>query len=129
MKQIVLFDGVCNLCNGAVQFIMKRDDETFHFASLQSDIGQKLLRQYRLPPSFNSIVLIRGTRAYVRSDAVLQIGRQLTEPYATCSTLAFFIPRSIRDVLYRFVARSRYQWFGKRDECRLPTPNERKRFL
>ncbi|MFC4247027.1 thiol-disulfide oxidoreductase DCC family protein [Natribaculum luteum] len=127
---IVLFDGVCNLCQGVVQFIVPRDpDGTFRFASLQSDVGQKLLERYGLPTDeLESIVLIEGEDCYVKSAAVVRIARHLGGAYALLSPFRF-VPRPIRDWAYDFVADHRYQWFGKKDRCMMPTGDVQSRFL
>lgn len=131
MKEpIVLFDGVCNLCNGAVQFIIKRDKEKkFRFASLQSESGQKFLNQYGLPTaSFNSFVLIVGDRYFIKSTAVLNVLKELGG--ISKMFYAFIIlPKPLRDFVYDLIAKSRYQLFGKNDSCMVPTPDLRQRFL
>ena len=125
---IVLFDGVCNLCNGVVQFVIARDPQArFKFASQQSQAGLELLRLYHLP-EMTSVVLIRDGQALLKSDAVLEIARLLPAPWAWA--VAFkVVPRALRDWLYDLVARSRYSIFGRRDACWLPTPELRTRFL
>jgi predicted DCC family thiol-disulfide oxidoreductase YuxK len=125
---IILFDGVCNLCNGVVQFVIARDAQArFQFASQQSEAGRELLRTHHLP-EMTSVVLIRDGRALLKSDAVLEIARLLPAPWSWA--VAFKItPRALRDWLYDLVARSRYSIFGKREACWLPTPELRSRFL
>ncbi len=127
---IVLFDGVCNLCQGVVQFIVPRDpDGIFRFASLQSDVGQQLLERCGLPTDeLESIVLIEGEDCYVKSAAVVRIARRLGGVYALLSPFRF-VPRPIRDWAYDFVADHRYQWFGKKDRCMMPTGDVQSRFL
>lgn len=128
---IILFDGVCNLCNGAVRFILKRDrNGHFRFASLQGAAGRALLARFYPHPAGapDSMVLIEGGRAYVHSDAVLRIARRLGSGWALLSAFRV-IPRPVRDVLYRRVAAHRYRWFGKRDQCMIPSPDARSRFL
>ncbi|ELY90986.1 thiol-disulfide oxidoreductase DCC family protein [Natrialba taiwanensis] len=127
---IVLFDGVCNLCNGFVQFLVPRDtDEQFYFASLQSDTGQKLLAEHGLPTDeLESIVLIEGDDCYVKSDAVLRIAALLGGIYRLLSPFRF-VPRLIRDRVYELVAANRYRLFGKKDRCLMPTGNVQQRFL
>ncbi|MBZ0117075.1 MAG: thiol-disulfide oxidoreductase DCC family protein [Sandaracinaceae bacterium] len=129
---IVLFDGVCNLCNGAVQFILDRDPkEYFRFASLQSERGVSLLREHGIavpegdPESF---VLVENGRAYERSTAALRIARHLRGIYKLLWVFSI-VPRPLRDLVYRFIARHRYRWFGKSEVCRVPTPELRARFL
>lgn len=129
-EPIVLFDGVCNLCHGTVQFIIQADHRArFRFASLQSDAGERLLKEvgYQGPP-LDSVVLVYGGKLWTHSDAVLEIARILGKGWA----LAYIfkgIPRSIRDRIYRWVAKNRYAWFGKKESCMLPTPNLKSRFL
>jgi predicted DCC family thiol-disulfide oxidoreductase YuxK len=126
---IILFDGVCNLCNGAVQFIIKRDPGSrFRFASLQSEEGQKLQQKFGLNPNaFNSIVLIENQKAFVQSDAALRIARGLKG----WSWLWGFriVPRAVRDGVYDFISANRYRIFGKKEECMIPTPEMRERFI
>jgi predicted DCC family thiol-disulfide oxidoreductase YuxK len=125
---IVLFDGVCNLCNGVVQFVIARDPQArFKFASQQSQAGIELMRLHHLP-EMTSVVLIRDGRALLKSDAVLEIARLLPAPWAWAVVFKI-VPRVIRDFVYDLVARSRYSIFGRRDACWLPTPELRTRFL
>jgi predicted DCC family thiol-disulfide oxidoreductase YuxK len=127
---IVLFDGVCNLCNGAVQFIIRRDRRRqFRFASLQSETGQERLRQMNLPTAaFSTFVLSEGGKVYTRSTAALRIARRL--PGAWPLLYAFvLIPRPVRDWVYDLVARCRYRLFGRQDSCMMPTPELKGRFL
>lgn len=129
-EPIVLFDGVCNLCNGAVQFIIKRDkEEKFRFASLQSESGQKILNQYGLPTaSFNSFVLIMGDRYFIKSTAVLNVLKELGGIYRMFYAF-IMLPKPLRDFVYDLIAKSRYQLFGKNDSCMVPTPDLKQRFL
>jgi len=127
---IVLFDGVCNLCNGAVAFIIARDRRAqFGFASLQSDAGRRLLRELSgddaLPDTF---VLVEDGRMFTQSTAALRIARRLGFPWSLAALLTV-LPRAIRDGAYRLVARNRYRWFGKRETCMMPTADLRRRFL
>lgn len=130
-KFIVLFDGVCNLCNRSVQFIIRRDDkEKFLFASLQSEAGKALLQQFHLPSDADpeSIILIKGQAVYRYSSAVLQIARNLGGVWSLA--YAFIIlPRFVRDGIYKFIARNRYRWFGRQDSCMLPTAALKAKFL
>ena len=126
---IVLFDGACNLCNAAVNFILKHDGrKRFRFASLQSPVAAELLRQHGLAATTGTVVMIDGDRAYTQSTAVLRIATELDSPWPLAG-LAALIPRQLRDDVYAFVARHRVQWFGHRSECRMPTDHERARFL
>ncbi|PAD77595.1 thiol-disulfide oxidoreductase DCC family protein [Paenibacillus campinasensis] len=127
---IVLIDGVCHLCQGLTRFIIQRDpDGYFHFASLQSDAGQELLRQGGLPEDMSeTMVLIEDGTYYTRSTAALRIVRRLRFPWPLLY-IAVAVPRPLRNQLYRMVARNRYRWFGKSEECLIPTPDIRRRFL
>ncbi|HSG38082.1 MAG TPA: thiol-disulfide oxidoreductase DCC family protein [Thermoanaerobaculia bacterium] len=127
---IVLFDGVCNLCSGSVQFILQRDPAgKFRFASLQSDHGQRLLTERGIDPkALDSVVVIDGGRLYRESDAALRIARDLKGAWKVL-TVFRVIPRPLRDWAYRLIARNRYRWFGKAETCWLPTPELRGRFL
>lgn len=129
MERIVLFDGECNMCNSAVQFIIKRDPKAkFHFTSLQSSKGMELLHEHKLRQDVNTMVYVKNNKAFTHSTAVLLIARELDGlwPITSC---ALIIPPFIRNSVYRFVAKNRLKWFGKKDVCRLPTSEERARFL
>ncbi len=126
---VILFDGVCSFCNGAVQFIIRRDRNAyFRFASLQSSAAQTLLAKQKLPPNIDSIVVLEKGRVHTESTAILRIAAGLDGLWKT-AVIFWIIPRPLRDVMYRFVARHRYRWFGKRSECMIPTPEQRLRFL
>ena len=127
---IVLFDGVCNLCNGSVQLILKRDPEArFRFASLQSEAGQKIQAEHGLDPgALSSILLLEDGRLFRESDAALRIARHLPGAWKLLGVFKA-VPRPIRDGVYRFIARNRYRWFGKSETCWLPTPELKGRFL
>ena len=131
-KAVILFDGVCNLCNAWVLFVIDRDPGArFAFAPLQSDVAAVLLRErrYASKPDFPaSIVLIEGDRLYDRSTAVLRIFRRLSGLWPALSVL-LAIPRVPRDLVYDWCARRRYRWFGRLEACRLPTAELRSRFL
>lgn len=127
---IVLFDGVCNLCSGSVQFLLKRDPEgRFRFAPLQSDAGRRLMAEHGLPvDSLSSVVLIEGGRVWQESAAALRIARHLRGPWKLLRIFAI-VPRPLRDLVYRWIARNRYRWFGRTETCWLPTPELEERFL
>lgn len=127
---IILFDGVCNLCSGSVQFIIQRDPQArFRFASLQSDTGRRLQTELGIDPeALDSILLIEDGRWSRESDAALRIARGLRGPWKLL-TVFRIVPRFLRDRVYRFIARHRYRWFGKSESCWLPTPELRSRFL
>ena len=130
-KKIVLFDGVCNLCDDAVQRIIKHDKkDTFRFASLQSDFGKELVAERGLDPEeLDSIILIDpGVAYYKKSTAALEISRDLSGGYSLLKNF-LFIPESIRDGVYDFIANNRYKWFGKKEQCMIPTPELKAKFL
>lgn len=129
MQPIVLFDGVCNFCNGAVNFIIRHDgDKKFKFAALQSEKGTELRAKHGIGDDVDSIILIEDDRAYLHSDAALRIARTLG---GVSSLLYAFVvvPTPVRDWFYRLFARYRYRLFGKKDVCMVPTPDVRERFL
>ncbi|MGP7817068.1 thiol-disulfide oxidoreductase DCC family protein [Niallia sp. 01092] len=129
LKKIILFDGVCNLCSASVQFIIKRDPNgIFAFSSLQSETGQKLLNEYKINNHLDSLVLIADGTYYKKSDAVLQICRQLNGGWKFFYVLKI-IPSFIRDPFYHYIASNRYKWFGKKEICMLPTKEIKNRFL
>jgi len=128
---IVLFDGVCNLCNGVVDWIIARDRAAvFRFAALQSEAGRRLFSDLHVPPVVGetSLVLIEGRRCYTRSTAVLRIARSLRWPWRAARGLGI-VPRPVRDAMYDLIARHRLQWFGRRETCRVPGPDLKGRFL
>lgn len=129
-RLIVLFDGVCNLCSGFVQFVAPRDpEERFAFASLQSDVADELLAEHDVDPTaLESIVLLEEGEAYVKSDAVLRIGYHLGGVYRLGWPLRV-LPRRFRNWWYDFVANRRYRWFGKKDQCTIPDGDLESRFL
>ena len=129
MGAIVLFDGVCNFCNGTVNFIIARDrGGYFKFAPLQSEIGERLRAQYEIDEAVDSIVLIEDEIAYTYSDAALRIARSIGGAWAILY-IFIIVPKPIRDFFYRLFARNRYRLFGKKDVCMVPTPEIRERFL
>ena len=132
---MVLFDGVCNLCNAVVLFAVDRDPSArLRFVSLQSGAGRALLAGLGYEPSQSatgdpeSIVVVDKGRVFERSAAVLRIARYLSGPWWLLSAL-IVVPRPVRDLVYRWVAAHRYRWFGKSEECRVPTPELRARFI
>ncbi len=129
-KAIILFDGVCNLCEGSVQFVLLRDHKAyFCFASLQSEAGQALLQQYQLPQlDFQSFILIENGRVYQKSTAALRVCRRLGSLWPLLYVF-IIVPAFIRNFFYNWVARNRYRWFGQKEECMLPKPEWRERFL
>ncbi len=149
MKQIILFDGVCNLCNATVNFIIDHDSQKkFYFASLQSEFAQTLIqnsigksRLYTLKGllllneecrkelnSLNSIIYFEDNIFYQKSDAALRIAQNLDGVYKFIS-IGKFLPAYLRDPIYEYIASNRYHWFGKSKSCRMPTPERKDRFL
>lgn len=127
-RAVILFDGVCNLCNAWVDFVVRHDEEgRFRFAPLQSDVARDLLKgaPADLP---DSIVLVEGHSVWTRSTAALRVARALGLPWSLAWAF-IVVPPALRDAVYDWVARNRYRWFGKRETCRVPTPEERARFL
>ncbi len=127
---IILFDGVCNFCNFWVNFIIDRDkDDIFKFAALQSEAGQKLLNKFNLKTEdFDTFILIDGEIYFTKSTAALKIARKLNYPVKVLYYF-IFIPKFLRDLIYSLIAINRYKFFGKRDVCRVPTENEKEKFL
>jgi predicted DCC family thiol-disulfide oxidoreductase YuxK len=128
-QPIILFDGVCGLCNGVVNFLLRSDKKSrFRFAPLQSDAGQALLRVHGLPPDYlDSVVYVDERGAWVQSTGVLRMFRKLGFPYSLL-TVFLLAPRFLRDPAYDWICRNRYRWFGTQ-ACRVPTPEEKERFL
>ncbi|MBT6179582.1 MAG: thiol-disulfide oxidoreductase DCC family protein [Deltaproteobacteria bacterium] len=128
-KPVILFDGVCNLCNSSVNFVIDRDPQgTIYFAPLQSEYARKLLEKHQIGMELNTIVLLEDGKVYDRSTAALRIARLLNGPWPLLYA-SIVIPRFIRDGVYRWIARNRYRWFGKTQACRVPTPELQARFL
>ena len=127
---LILFDGVCNLCNSSIQLIIKNDKKDhFLFASLQSDAGQQfLLQNNRENLNFESILLIEDGQVYEKSEAVLRICRRLSGGFPLLYGLRI-IPRILRDFIYDKVAKYRYKWFGKQDVCMMPSKDLKMKFL
>lgn len=129
-KKIVLFDGVCNLCSKSVQFILKRDKkQQFLFGSLQGVYGQEMLKKYQLPANeFNSFMLIEGDKLYTKSSGALRMLRHLGGWWGLLYVF-IIVPKFIRDGIYNWISKNRYKWFGKKNECWLPRPEWKARFL
>ena len=127
---LILFDGVCNLCNGFVQFVIERDrDGRFQFGALQSAAARRVLDQHcAAGPLPDSVVLVEEGSLFTGSTAALRIVRRLRSPWPLAAFM-LVIPRPLRDWLYAGVARRRYRWFGKREHCMVPTPGLRSRFI
>ena len=129
-KPIILFDGICNLCNTAIQFVIKHDPkEIFMFASLQSEIGQQILKKNNMPlQQLGSFVLLQNDIIYTKSTAAIKVAQQLNGLWK-CFYIFNLVPVFIRDGVYNWIAKNRYKWFGKQEACMLPSPAMRKRFL
>jgi len=128
-ESVILFDGVCNLCNAWVQFVIRRDPEArFAFAPLGSEPANELLRDRRAMVTSDSIILVEKDAIYDQSTAALRIARRLAGPWALAAVF-LVVPTFLRDAVYRLIARNRYRWFGRRDVCMMPTPELRARFL
>lgn len=129
MSSIVLFDGVCNFCNGAVNFIIKHDHEKrFKFAPLQSEIGMEMRAKYEIGDDIDSIILIEDDRAFMHSTAGLRVAKKLGGIWSL-GYVFIVVPTFLRDWAYKLFAKYRYRLFGRRDACMLPTPEIRERFL
>ncbi|EKB49005.1 thiol-disulfide oxidoreductase DCC family protein [Cecembia lonarensis] len=127
---IVLFDGVCNLCNNAVDFIIQRDQGAhFKVGALQDKHVKKMLKPYEVKEDYlDSLILIRGDKVFYKSRAALEISRKLNALWPLLYGF-IIIPAFIRDPIYDWIARNRYKWFGKKETCRLPTEEEQNQFL
>ena len=130
-NKLILFDGVCNLCNSSVQYIIKRDKkDVFRFAALQSDVGKQIIETFKIDTSKTDSILLysQEKRLSSKSSAALKIGLGLGFPY-NISSIFFIIPPFIRNWVYDYVAKNRYKWFGKQESCMIPTPELESKFL
>lgn len=129
-KPVILFDGVCNYCNAIINFIIRQDKKkVFRFATLQSDFGQKILKENNLPTeTFETFILLDKKRLFFKSTAGLRLYSKLPW-YWKWTQIFWIVPKFFRDWIYSIIARNRYKWFGKKEECRMPTPELRERFL
>lgn len=129
-QPVILFDGVCNFCNNIVKFVIKRNNKsTIHFGALQSEAGRKLLEQYKFPlDDMQTIIFIENGIAYTKSTAALRVCRHLRGLWPFCYGF-IIVPGFIRDGIYNWIAKNRYKWFGVRQECMIPTPEMKTRFL
>ncbi|MES2419604.1 MAG: DCC1-like thiol-disulfide oxidoreductase family protein [Bacteroidota bacterium] len=127
---LIFFDGVCNLCNGAVQFVIERDPkDVFRFASLQSDFAVKTLASFSINPAQgDSFILLENNIIYQRSTAALRVARKLKGLWPLLYAF-IIVPRFIRDGIYNYIAKNRYRWFGKQESCWVPTPGLKEKFL
>ncbi|AIE87357.1 thiol-disulfide oxidoreductase DCC family protein [Fimbriimonas ginsengisoli] len=126
----LFFDGVCNLCNASVDWVIRHDKaRRFRYSSLQGDTAKQIVAEYANEEGLSTVVLVDDRGKHVRSSAALGVLRHLGGFYGFLGALGMVIPRPLRDWGYRLVAKNRYRWFGKKDSCRLPTPAERALFL
>jgi len=130
MQPVILFDGLCNLCNEAVQFTIERDKQNlFRFASLQSDYAaEKIASFYIVPQNLESFILLEDDKVYLRSTAALRVAKKLSGLWPLLYGF-IIVPRFIRDAVYNYIAKNRYKWFGKQESCWVPTPELKKKFL
>lgn len=130
INNIVIFDGVCNLCTVSVQFIIKRDKkEVFKFLPLQSKSANKILQKYDSDVNnINTVILLKDKNIFFKSDAALEIAKSFDYPWKAFYFLSF-IPKFVRDWVYDFIAKHRYHWFGKKERCMIPTDELKSRFL
>jgi predicted DCC family thiol-disulfide oxidoreductase YuxK len=129
-KEILLFDGFCNVCHGAVRFILRRERiSALHFAPLQSETGKTLLRKYGYPEDYlDGLVLIENQRAHDQSSACLRVAKKLKFPW-NLFFIFLLIPKPVRDLFYRIISSLRYGWFGRKDSCSIPQSEDISRFL
>jgi len=130
-KQLILFDGVCNLCNNTVQYVIKHDkNNMFMFAALQSDIGKQVINEFNIDATKVDSILLYSKEKGIsyKSSAALKIANGLGFPYNLMSTF-FIVPPFIRNWVYDYVAKNRYKWYGKKDTCMVPTPELQVKFL
>ena len=128
-QSVLLFDGVCNLCNSSVDFVIRNERSSdIKFASLQSDYGVSLLQRLEVNNVPDSLVYFNGKEVFFKSEAALKVARHLKWPYRWL-TILVVLPLTLRNAVYDWIARNRYKWFGKKETCRLPTAEERERFL
>jgi predicted DCC family thiol-disulfide oxidoreductase YuxK len=128
--KIILFDGICNLCNSSVNFIIDRDiNNVFRFTALQSEAGEKIQEKFNLnKKDIDTVILIDGEKYYTKSTAALKIVKEFPSLWKLLYTF-IIIPAPFRNIIYDFIAANRYRWFGKKDSCRIPTPELKEKFL
>ncbi|WP_460218978.1 thiol-disulfide oxidoreductase DCC family protein [Psychroserpens sp. MEBiC05023] len=130
-KQLILFDGVCNLCNSSIQYVIKHDKNSlFMFAPLQSAIGQKIIETYQIDTHKTDSILLysQDNGLSTKSTAALKIAKHLGFP-RNMLVLFFIIPTSLRNWIYDYIAKNRYKWYGKKESCMIPTPELKSKFL
>lgn len=129
-KTVILFDGVCNLCNSAINFVIDNDkNNNFHFASLQSEFGQALLTHFgRNTADFDSMIVYENGKIQTKSTAALRIAAGLSGAWKFLAVFKI-VPTFLRNAVYNLIAKNRYKWFGKKNECRIPTPELKAKFI
>lgn len=129
-KSIIFFDGVCNLCNASIDFVIQRDKKDhFLVGALQEDFSKNILSKFQVREDYlDSLVLLEKGEIYYKSTAALKIARHLSGPLPILYPL-IFLPKFLRDAIYNWIGSNRYRWFGKKSTCRLPTPEEKAKFL
>ncbi|TDU40133.1 putative DCC family thiol-disulfide oxidoreductase YuxK [Gelidibacter sediminis] len=130
-KQLILFDGVCNLCNTSVQYVIKHDhQDVFRFTALQSEVGQEILAQFKIDTSKTDSILLYSKTDGIsyKSTAALKIASKLGFPRNLIATF-LIVPVFIRNWVYDYIAQNRYKWYGKKEECMIPTPELKSKFL
>ena len=130
IQSVIFFDGLCNLCNGAVQFIIERDtNNVYHFASLQSDFAKNELSKFDIDTAqMNSFILLENGKIYQRSTAALRVAKKLNGLWPLLYVF-IIVPPFIRNAVYNYIAKNRYKWFGKQESCWVPTPELKSKFL
>ncbi|WP_323740420.1 thiol-disulfide oxidoreductase DCC family protein [Filobacillus milosensis] len=129
LKGIILFDGVCNLCNGLVQFLLKRDKEDrFRFASLQGEQGQQLIQKHNIEYNLDTFIYIKASKVFTKSTAALHVLKDL-KGFWQLLFIFVLIPKFLRDPIYNCIANNRYKWFGKQDQCMMPKTEYKNKFL
>lgn len=120
---VILFDGVCNLCNSTVLFVIKHDPKNlFRFASIQGDYGQQILKRFHLPPnSLGSFILFEENQIYTKSTGALKVAKKLSRAWPIVYSF-IIVPPFIRNAVYDLIAKNRYKWFGKKESCAIPSP-------
>lgn len=130
-KQLILFDGVCNLCDASVQYIIKHDKkDVFRFAALQSDIGQQIINQFKIDTNKTDSILLYSEERGIdyKSTAALKIAKHLGFP-RNLMFVFLIVPAFIRNWVYNYIAKNRYKWYGKKEECMIPTPELKSKFI
>lgn len=129
-KSIILFDGVCNLCNASIDFIIQRDKtDRYLVGALQEKPGIEILKKFSVDPAYlDSLVLVENNEIFLKSDAALRIAKNLSGLWPGLYPL-IYLPRGFRNTIYDWIARNRYRWFGKKNTCRIPSPEEASKFL